>query len=68
MRKSRFTEEQIISVLAERERDLETATTCRRRGIENPDAGEIGDEKLVTLHNKEKLVTLHNKGTIRDGK
>ena len=33
MRKSRFTEEQIIAVLAEQERELSTAEVCRRHGI-----------------------------------
>ena len=33
MRKSRFTEEQIIAVLAEQERGLSTAEVCRRHGI-----------------------------------
>jgi putative transposase len=33
MRKSRFTEEQIIAVLAEQERGLTTAEVCRKRGI-----------------------------------
>ena len=33
MRKSRFSEEQIIAVLAEQERGLSTAEVCRRHGI-----------------------------------
>ena len=33
MRKSRFTEEQIIAVLAEQERGLSTAEVCRRHGV-----------------------------------
>ena len=33
MRKSRFTEEQVIAVLAEQERGLSTAEVCRRHGI-----------------------------------
>lgn len=33
MRKSRFTEEQIISVLSEQERGMATAEVCRRHGI-----------------------------------
>ena len=33
MRKSRFTEEQIIAILAEQERGMSTAEVCRRHGI-----------------------------------
>lgn len=33
MRKSRFTEEQIISILAEQERWMATAEVCRKHGI-----------------------------------
>ncbi len=33
MKKSRFTEEQIIAILAEQERGLTTAEVCRRHGI-----------------------------------
>ena len=33
MRKSRFTEEQIIATLAEQERGAPTAEICRRHGI-----------------------------------
>ncbi len=33
MRKSRFSEEQIISILAEQERDLSTSEVCRRHGM-----------------------------------
>lgn len=33
MRKSRFTEEQIIAILAEQERGHTTAEVCRRHGI-----------------------------------
>ncbi len=33
MRKSRLTEEQIIAILAERERGASTAEVCRRHGI-----------------------------------
>lgn len=33
MRKSRFTEEQIIAILAEQERGMATAEVCRRHGI-----------------------------------
>ena len=35
MRKSRFSEEQIIAILAEQERGMATAEVCRRRGISN---------------------------------
>ena len=33
MRKSRFSEEQIIAILAEQERGMATAEVCRRQGI-----------------------------------
>jgi putative transposase len=33
MRKSRFSEEQIIAILAEQERGLGTAEVCRKHGI-----------------------------------
>ena len=33
MRKSRFTEEQIISILAEQERGMSTNEVCRRHGM-----------------------------------
>ena len=33
MRKSRFTEEQIIAILAEQERGMTTAEVCRRHGV-----------------------------------
>ena len=33
MRKSRFTEEQIIAILAEQERGMKTAEVCRKHGI-----------------------------------
>ena len=33
MRKSRFTEEQIISILAEQERGMSTNEVCRRHGV-----------------------------------
>jgi putative transposase len=33
MRKSRFTEDQIIEILAEQERGLSTAEVCRKHGI-----------------------------------
>ena len=33
MRKSRFSEEQIISILAEQERGMSTAEVCRRHGM-----------------------------------
>jgi putative transposase len=33
MRKSKFTEEQIIAILAEQERGMSTAEVCRRHGV-----------------------------------
>lgn len=33
MRKSRFTEEQVIAILNEQERGLKTAEVCRKHGI-----------------------------------
>ena len=33
MRRSRFTEEQIIAILAEQERGMKTAELCRKHGI-----------------------------------
>lgn len=33
MRKSRFSEEQVIAILAEQERGVATAEVCRRHGI-----------------------------------
>jgi putative transposase len=36
MRKSRFTEEQIIAILAEQARGEQTAEVCRRHGISSP--------------------------------
>lgn len=33
MRKSRFTEEQIVAILTEQERGMATAEVCRRHGI-----------------------------------
>lgn len=33
MRKSRFTEEQIIAILADQERGMATAEVCRKHGI-----------------------------------
>lgn len=36
MRKSRFTEEQIIAILAEQERGVATAEVCRKHGISSP--------------------------------
>lgn len=33
MRKSRFTEEQVIAILAEQERGVPTAEVCRRHGV-----------------------------------
>ncbi len=33
MRKSRFTEEQIIAILSEQERGMSTAEVCRRHGV-----------------------------------
>ena len=36
MRKSRFSEEQIIAILGEQERGLTTAEVCRKHGISSP--------------------------------
>lgn len=36
MRKSRFTEEQIIAILQEQERGLTTAEVCRKHGVSQP--------------------------------
>jgi len=36
MRKSRFSEEQIIAILSEQERGETTAEVCRRHGISSP--------------------------------
>ncbi len=36
MRKSRFSEEQIIAILGEQERGETTAEVCRRHGISSP--------------------------------
>jgi putative transposase len=36
MRKSRFSEEQIIAILKEQEAGLSTAEVCRRHGISQP--------------------------------
>ena len=33
MRKSRFSEEQIIAILAEKERGMATAEVCRKHGV-----------------------------------
>ena len=33
MRRSRFTEEQVIAILAEQERGMKTAEVCRKHGI-----------------------------------
>jgi putative transposase len=33
MRKSRFTEEQVIAILSEQERGMTTAEVCRKHGI-----------------------------------
>lgn len=33
MRKSRFTEEQIVAILTEQERGMSTAEVCRRHGV-----------------------------------
>jgi len=33
MRKSKFSEEQIIAILAEQERGMATAEVCRRHGV-----------------------------------
>ena len=36
MKKSRFTEEQIIGILQEQEAGLKTAEVCRKHGISQP--------------------------------
>jgi hypothetical protein len=43
MRKSKFTEEQIIAVLAEQERGMATADLCRRHGVSSATHLSSGD-------------------------
>ena len=54
MRKSRFSEEQIIAILGEQERGETTAQVCRRHGISTPTfykwgslAGECVDSRFA---------------------
>jgi putative transposase len=41
MKKSRFTEEQIIAILREQEQGMATAEVCRRHGISSADARRL---------------------------
>ena len=44
MRRSRFTEEQVIAILAEQERGTKTAEVCRKHGIsQGPSRASWGD-------------------------